>query len=62
MHGLTESDLLRWLMHVLPSSCQNRRGFRRYTGAAVLACLSWIAGTALGAMLGGENHTSRIGH
>ncbi|MCE8023223.1 AzlC family ABC transporter permease [Billgrantia aerodenitrificans] len=52
MHGLT--DQIFALAHArlpqLPAS--QRLGW--YTGAALLAWLSWIGGTALGALIGGE--------
>lgn len=52
MHGLT--DQIFALAHVrLPQLPESAR-IGWYTGAAVLAWLSWIAGTALGAVAGGE--------
>lgn len=52
MHGLTDQifALAHARLPLLPD--QARIGW--YTGAAVLAWLSWIAGTALGAIAGGE--------
>lgn len=52
MHGLT--DQIFALAHARLPQLPDQARIGWYTGAAVLAWLSWIAGTALGAIAGGE--------
>lgn len=50
MHGLTD-QIFALALHRLPSVSEDAR-LGWYTGAALLAWFSWIAGTALGAVAG----------
>ncbi|MCB5163158.1 AzlC family ABC transporter permease [Marinomonas algarum] len=52
MHGLT--DQIFALAHVRLPQLPDQAQVGWYTGAATLAWFSWIAGTALGAIAGGE--------
>lgn len=52
MHGLT--DQIFALAHARLPQLPGQARLGWYTGAAVLAWLSWIAGTAVGAIAGGE--------
>ncbi|NLQ16210.1 AzlC family ABC transporter permease [Marinomonas sp. M1K-6] len=52
MHGLT--DQIFALAHVRLPQLPNEARIGWYTGAAILAWFSWIGGTALGAIAGGE--------
>ncbi|WP_191600877.1 AzlC family ABC transporter permease [Marinomonas algicola] len=52
MHGLT--DQIFALAHVRLPQLPDQARIGWYTGAAVLAWLSWVAGTAVGAIAGGE--------
>lgn len=52
MHGLTDQIFALALVRLPQLSNTSRIGW--YTGAALLAWFSWIGGTAVGAIAGGE--------